>query len=94
MQITGHFLCPNQASRAEQALARQLSGARCRLEEGGLADDGVVGPVNCEEQGARAVADCGPPGRQPVRLVVEAGPELAEEIGAILRSHGATQVVH
>ena len=92
MQVVGQFVCRNRAAEAEQALGKQgFQGVRWRLEEGGLIDDGVVGPVNCD--GPVGEKDCGPPGRQPVRLVVEAARyEQGEEIGVVLAQHGAVRV--
>lgn len=94
MMVTGQFVCRNRAAEAERALARQgLEGVRCRLVEGGLIDDGVVGPVNCDGSGPVEDRDCAPPGRQPVALVVEAARyELADEIGAVLARHGAVRL--
>jgi hypothetical protein len=94
VKVVGQFVCRNRAAEAERALAKEgPDGIRWRLEEGGLIDDGVVGPVNCDEPGAGEDRDCGPPGRQPVRLLVEgANNEMADEIGAILARCGATRV--
>lgn len=92
MKVTGQFVCRNRAAEAERALAAEgPQGIRWRLEEGGLIDDGVVGPINCD--GPVEDRECAPPGRQPVRLVIEGTRhEMAEEIGAILFRHGATRV--
>jgi len=94
MEVTGQFVCRNRASDAERALARQgLDGVRWRLVEGGLIDDGVIGPVNCDGPDPVEDRECAPPGRQPVRLVVQASRhEMADEIGAILAQHGAIRV--
>lgn len=91
--MTAYFVCRNRAAEAERSLA-QLGDVRWRMVEGGLVDDGVVGPVACDSGDPPEDRDCAPPGRQPVQLVVEATRhEMADEIGAILHKNGAVRVL-
>lgn len=93
MKVIGTFVSRELAAATERELAaNRLPGVRWRLEEGGVADDGVVGPAMSAQMPEWEDAG-GAAGRQPLTFVVEAGDqEAAWQAASILRHGGATRV--
>lgn len=93
MKVIGTFVNRERAAATERELAaNRLPGVRWRVEEGGLPDDGVVGPAmsaHMPEWGDAGEAA----GRQPLTFVVEAADqETAWQAASVLRHGGATHV--
>lgn len=93
MKVIGTFVSRELARSTERELAAsRLPGVRWRVEEGGLADDGVLGPaMSAHMPEWEDVGESG--GRQPLTLVVEASDqETAWQAAGVLRHGGATHV--